>query len=466
VRLLNRLSIRARITIGTFLLAGIFFAGVAAVVRHQVENILENATYDVLRADAAPFETAIQQEPGEPIDSPGEDQLVAVIDPKGTTAQSTLPASLEKMIDSIRSAPEGRHTIDVSGTEYLVQVEGVEAADGTWTIISARSGAASEIVLMNLTTGLFVGLAALTLIFGGVSWLLTGASLRPVSRLRASAETLAVADSDRLLPVGPAHDEITDLATTLNKLIGELRASADREKQIVSDASHELRTPLSILQAQLELMRTGDRSSLDSDIVAAENAVRRLARLVSDLLELSRLDAQSSTATATITEIIAEAGQAIDRARTSAANQTIAIDYAFPTGVETDQGEIETSAVVFGRIIDNLLNNAVTAVTTSAPKNAEPGSIALRITVTDAELQLTVSDTGPGMDTSFIPHALDRFSQEDSSRGASTGAGLGLAIVAAAVQRASGTVEIRNRAERGLEVSITLPILPKPPHVG
>jgi two-component system OmpR family sensor kinase len=346
VRLLNRLSIRARITIGTLLLAGIFFAGVAAVVRLQVENILENATYDVLRADAAPFETAIQQEPGEPIDSPGEDQLVAVIDPKGAIQQSTLPASLEKMIDSIRAAPEGRHTVDVAGGEYLVQVEGVEAGDGTWTIISARSGSASEIVLMNLTIGLFVGLAALTLIFGGVSWLLTGASLRPVSRLRASAETLADADSDQLLPVGPAHDEITDLATTLNKLIGELRASADREKQIVSDASHELRTPLSILQAQLELMRTGDRSSLDSDIVAAENAVRRLARLVSDLLELSRLDAQSGTATASIAGILAEAGQAIDRARTSASSQAIAIEYAFPTGVEIDQREIETSAVV------------------------------------------------------------------------------------------------------------------------
>jgi two-component system OmpR family sensor kinase len=105
-------------------------------------------------------------------------------------------------------------------------------------------------------------------------------------------------------------------------------------------------------------------------------------------------------------------------------------------------------------------------VTASNPKYAEPGSVALRITVTDAELQLIVSDTGPGMDESFIPHALDRFSQEDASRGISTGAGLGLAIVAAAVQRASGRVEIRNRVTRGLDVSVTLPILAKPPHAG
>lgn len=330
MRVLNRLSIRARITIGTLLLAAVFFAGVALVVRHQVENILQDASFEVLKSDASPFETAIQQEPNDSVDRPGEGQLVAVIDPTGVTRTSTLPAGLTLKLSRVDLGASGPQEIAAGKVTYLVAVDTVESSTGEWTIITARNQDASELVLADLTTGLVVGLGVLTLLFGVVSWLLTGAALRPVTQLRQSAEAIVASGSGELLPVGTAKDEITDLATTLNRLIDDLRSSAARERQMVSDASHELRTPLAVLQTQLELLRTGDRGTLDADILAAERATARLARLVGSLLELSRLDAGQRSSAAEVDALVDEAGEAIDRARLSAMSDQVEIDLTVP----------------------------------------------------------------------------------------------------------------------------------------
>ncbi len=453
MRVLNRLSIRARITIGTLLLAAVFFAGVAVVVRHQVENILQDASFEVLKSDASPFETAIQQEPNDSVDHPGEGQLVAVIDPAGVTRTSTLPVGLASklsLVDLDASVPQEIATGKVT---YLVAVDTVESSTGDWTIVTARNQDASELVLADLTTGLVVGLGVLTLLFGVVSWLLTGAALRPVTHLRRSADAIVASGSAELLPVGTATDEITDLATTLNRLIDDLRSSAARERQMVSDASHELRTPLAVLQTQLELLRTGDRGTLDADILAAERATARLARLVGSLLELSRLDAGQQSSVGDLDALVDEAGEAIDRARLSAMSDQVEIELTVPG---TADGTVAMPELLYGRVLDNLLSNSLRAV-------HGVGRVSVTLTRTSSSLVTVVSDDGPGMSPEFLPHAFDRFSQEDDSRGSTHGSGLGLAIVAAAAYAAGGTVTLENAHPAGLTVTITLPITGRAP---
>jgi signal transduction histidine kinase len=453
MRVLNRLSIRARITIGTLLLAAVFFAGVAVVVRHQVENILQDASFEVLKSDASPFETAIQQEPNDSVDHPGEGQLVAVIDPAGVTRTSTLPVGLASklsLVDLDASVPQEIATGKVT---YLVAVDTVESSTGDWTIVTARNQDTSELVLADLTTGLVVGLGVLTLLFGVVSWLLTGAALRPVTHLRRSADAIVASGSAELLPVGTATDEITDLATTLNRLIDDLRSSAARERQMVSDASHELRTPLAVLQTQLELLRTGDRGTFDADILAAERATARLARLVGSLLELSRLDAGQQSSVGDIEALVGEAGEAIDRARLSAMSDQVEIELTVPGSAD---GTVAMPELLYGRVLDNLLSNSLRAV-------HGVGRVTVTLTRTPSSLVTVVSDDGPGMSPEFLPHAFDRFSQEDDSRGSTHGSGLGLAIVAAAADAAGGTVTLENAHPAGLTVTITLPITGRAP---
>lgn len=450
MRLLSQLSIRVRLTIGTLILALFFFVLTAVIMHALVRNLMEDSTASLLASDIAPYEAAIQNEPNDEADIPAEGQLIAVIDPTKNEHVSSLPTALRKQLGELTTLPSGNQEVVVGGSSYLVTVEQVKDSSGEWTIVAARDQSTTELVMSRLTVGIIIGLAVLVILFGLVSWFLIGTALRPVERLRRSAEQIVSTGSDDLLPVSPAKDEIQQLAGTLNHLIADLRSSVARERQMVSDASHELRTPLAVLQGQLELLRTGDRSTIDEDIASAERATARLSRLATDLLELSRLESSSaSRASSELADLVDEAGEAVDRARLAYSDRDIDVEFAIQDLPEW--GAVAIRETTFGQVVDNLINNAANAI-------VETGRIEVVLEADDEAVVLTVVDSGPGIPEDFIPLAFDRFSRADESRGQSIGAGLGLAIVAAAVGAAGGDVELANQPVGGLCATVRLPI--------
>jgi signal transduction histidine kinase len=305
-------------------------------------------------------------------------------------------------------------------------------------------------VLSSITVLLIVALAIINLGFGAASWFIGTAALNPVNRLRRSASDLAARPDGELLPVGPADDEIAQLARTLNELIGELRASADRERQIVSDASHELRTPLAILQTKLELAQSQARTltQMRADVASAQQTLQRLSTLATSLLELSRIDAQSARGSATVDELATELSDAADRGRLRVRAGEVVID--FTSDLAPSVRTVAVSAYDFGRICDNLVNNALTA-------RPESGRIELAMHNRVDGVLLTVDDEAGGMDEAFVPHAFDRFARDTERASDSTGAGLGLAIVSAIVSVAGGRVDLVNAPGSGLRVEVALP---------
>jgi two-component system OmpR family sensor kinase len=296
-----------------------------------------------------------------------------------------------------------------------------------------------------------VSIAVINIAFGVATWLLTTAALRPVGRMRASAEVLAAEGGTALLPAGPPDDEIAELARTLNALIVKLRAATDRERQIVSDASHELRTPLAIVRTQLELARTDAHSveQLTDDIAAAEASLERLSKLADALLELSRVDSRATGGTATVDELGAELAAAADRGRLRASDRSVRIDYDDRTGPEDAGRLVGLPRHEAGRILDNLVSNALAAV-------GDDGRIELTLSGERSGIRLTVSDTGGGMDVTFVPHAFERFTRQGASR-TGGGAGLGLAIVAGLAEAAGGGVTLENEPGTGLQVVVAVP---------
>ncbi len=448
--ILNRLSIRARITLGTFLVALIFFAGTAVALQAQVGGILDRATLKLLASDSANFVSAGIKLPSMALEAPGGDQRVAVIDPAGILRLTTLPVALEGQIASFSGGPAGARSFSTPNYRYAILVSRVATSAGTWTVVSARSEAANQLVLNGLTTGLAWGLAGLSLLFALVSWLLTGAALAPVTQLRRSADTLLMSRSVALLEVGPARDEVSELATTLNNLISGLHDSAAREKQLVSDASHELRTPLAILQARLELLQRAVPPQYRADVSAAEAAVRRLTALVADLLELSRIEASAGAGSASAAQLAAALVDSVDRSRFAGSTTSIIIDYdvsGFGVG-----GVVGMSADTFGRIADNLAKNSIAAL-------GDTGVITLVLHAGAGEVTLVVQDDGPGMSADFLSRAFDRFARDVPAGTSQHGTGLGLSIVHAAVVAAGGSVELDSRGQ-GLKVSVKLPLAP------
>jgi two-component system OmpR family sensor kinase len=444
------LSIRARITVGSLVVATLLFSTAAFFFRLEVQSILTETNETMLLNDAEPLISQLASTPTEAIQAATEGQLLAIVDATGTVRRSSLPRSLDRQIDALTELGPDPQTVSTPAATYLVSATTVSTDSGDWVVVAARSQQAPGLLLDELTGVLSLGTLILTVGFGWASWLLTGAALRPVTRLREEAESLSTTGSSAQLRVPAGQDEVSRLARTLNDFIERLRRGVDREKQIVSDASHELRTPLAVLRAQLELahLDTGDAPALERDIRDASVTAERLSRLATNLLELSKLESEQAPPETNWAGLVGEITASVDRARVVRAGHELEVDYRID-GEDSD-GLYGISATNMGQLLDNLISNAVNAM-------AGHGSVTVTLQRSGAGALLTVVDTGPGLPEDFIPLAFDRFSRPDHSRSSSSGgSGLGLAIVHAIVERANGAILLRNTGG-GLAVEIRLP---------
>lgn len=419
-------------------------------IQAHVESILRDADVSLATADLASFERDIVANPGERLDSPAAGLLIYVRAPSGATALNTMPEGLQRSLEHLAAADE-TVTLAEDGAPYTVVGRVVVTPSGRWSLWAARSSASSALTLRVLDRDLMIGGAALVVVFGLASWLLASSALRPVVRMRRQADSLSGEGNQETLLVGPANDELAALATTLNAFLERVRLSTEREKRMVSDAAHELRTPLAALRTRLELAHDefGDAQALAREIVAAEESVARLSALATGLLELSQLEGtRLSPSMSTADELVDEAMGSIDRARMLALGRPAEI------GFEVDpldpSARYALGADAFGRLLDNLLSNAIAAV-------AANGHVELRLADEGEVLRIEVVDDGPGMPSSFLPVAFQRFSRADESRNANSGgSGLGLSIVQGIARVAGGTVELRNGGP-GLVVTVRLP---------
>ena len=448
-------SIRLRITLGSVLIATIVLAGAAAAIHFQAGSITQKSDETLAVGDLSSFEADIRSNPTEPPDTPAAGVLVVVRDPGGRTVIETVPRELHDRFEEARDGEhqgggeddeEDNHTVRIvaGGTEYVVVSRTVVTPAGQWSLWSARSAAASNLTTTSIDRSLLVGIVIAIVAFGGAAWLLATAALRPVARMRSSAEALSRGEGSGELPVGPADDELSALARTLNDFISQVRTTALRERQMVSDASHELRTPLAVVATQLELAHAsfGDAAALEREVLAAEVSLARLSRLATMLLELSQIEALEASGApgrgeqATGAELVSEVMLAVDRARLLAGPDGISVE--FDASMPRDAERYPVSPTSFGRIVDNLVMNSIAA--------CDPGGrVTLDLRQLDEGLRVVVTDTGTGIPHDFLPLAFGRFSRPDSSRARSSGgSGLGLALVQALVDRARGSVSLEN----------------------
>lgn len=441
---LSRLTIRTRITGGSLVIAILISIIAGIVIYTQVARIVGEGQVRVLEGVEGQYVTAITTGDAAELDLPGAGQFVAVVDPSGTVGIDTLPDGLAARVMELAAGGDGHTTID----GYVVQSTTVAADSGEWHVITAIDSNAQ--VLNDVAFLLIASIAVINIAFGAASWLIGSAALSPVSRLRRSARTLIARPGTELLPVGPAKDEIAELAETLNELVVQLRSSAERERQIVSDASHEIRTPLAIIQTRLEIAQRQATSleEMREDVAAAQRTVVRLSSIATSMLELSRIDAQRTAGSASVEGLAQEMADAVDRWRLRVADREIRIDYSDSTRSSTVL--VPVSVEDFGRLCDNLVGNAVNAM-------GRVGTVDLELADDAAGIRFCVSDTGGGMDEEFVPHALDRFARQSEAR-TRGGAGLGLSIVAGIAANASGEVVLINTPGVGLRVEVHLPV--------
>ncbi|MGB8860291.1 MAG: HAMP domain-containing sensor histidine kinase [Ilumatobacteraceae bacterium] len=267
----------------------------------------------------------------------------------------------------------------------------------------------------------------------------------PLSRLRRSTERLAAGDFGERADERDGPPEIRGLARSFNLMTERISGLVEKQRSFAGDASHQLRTPLTALRLQLERAATmvdTDPEGARERIEAASEETERLQRLVEGLLMIARSD---GTAPATdIVDVTAMVKERADVWAPFAEERGVRLLTAAAAG-------LLASAVpnALEQIIDNYVDNALGVATAGDT-----------VTITAVRLHETIAvhvmDEGPGMRPEHLAHAFDRFWRApDAPHG---GSGIGLAIVQHLAELSGGTVELRNRADRGgLDASVQLP---------
>ncbi|MBT2502921.1 cell wall metabolism sensor histidine kinase WalK [Curtobacterium sp. ISL-83] len=288
--------------------------------------------------------------------------------------------------------------------------------------------------------------AAALLVASLVAAVVVRRSLRPLERVAETASTVARMPLDRSdalddvrVPDADPRTEVGRVGAAFNRMLGHIGSamqarerSEQKVRQFVADASHELRTPLASVRGYAELTRRMGRD-LPPDVVYAMSRIEsesiRMTTMVEDLLLLARLDEGREIQFDDV-DLTGLVFDAVNDAHAASPEHPIEVD------VPDEPVVVVGDAARLHQVIVNLVTNA----RTHTPDGTR---ITVGITPVDGGVDLTVRDTGQGIDPEFLPKLFERFARADSSRSRTAGStGLGLAIVDAVVQAHGGTVTV------------------------
>jgi len=378
--------------------------------------------------------TLVLDRNGTPVASSGIDQGAILLTRAQQTAANRGTVVQEQLLPGARTPTLILARPASDGKPYIVVV-GASLA----TVDNAVGQVRNVIIIGGILAVFLAGLA---------TWLLAGAALSPVERMRRQAAEMTGMDDSSSLEVPETRDEIAALASTFNDLLARIHAGLQLQRSFVAAAGHELRTPLAILTTELELAGNPGRSrdELVAAVAGAAEETERLVHLAEDLLVLAQSDDASDFVRLTDVDMAALLGTIVSNQQSRCRFEGVTIDLAGPTTLP-----VKADASRIRQAIDNVLDNALRF----APRNSVV-SVILQRDGDDAMVE--IDDKGPGIDPDFLPRAFDRFARPDDARGRDGGgAGLGLSIVQSIVLAHRGTVEIRRRSTRGTSVRIRIP---------
>jgi signal transduction histidine kinase len=315
-------------------------------------------------------------------------------------------------------------------------------------VLAGTSSQNRDQVLSSLLVLMLIGGPVALALAGTAGWLLAGAALRPVERMRQEADAISVSDRGRRLPIPASRDEITRLGTTLNAMLGRLESAFDRERRFVDDASHELRTPLAILKAELDLAQSRPRTNqeLVAAVRSASEETDRLTSLAQTLLVYSRAEGGRTSLHREPTDLDRLLHDACSplTVRADAAGVTVHVDPHMVTAA--------VDPVRVRQAVENMVGNALT----HTPRGGQVRASAM---VEDGHVCVAVQDTGPGFHASVLPRAFEPFATGPAPHaGTGQGAGLGLAIVRAVAEAHGGRATAENPPEGGARVTVCFPV--------
>lgn len=336
---------------------------------------------------------------------------------------------------------------DMSGYVYVIL--GSEEYDSALSMVmdSYIGRSTLKIIFIALLFTAIIGLVLFALL------------TRRFNIITATVRKFAEGNLQRRIPlrsddeIGMLAKAFNQMASTIESNIEEMQAKDRLRRDLIANISHDLRSPLASIQGFLEtiLMKENELSPEERNryLQTIFKNVTQLSRLVSELFELSKLDArqiQPQPEPFSLADLVQDV---ILKFKQAAEKKHISIKCSVPKHLPFVYGDIG----MIERAVSNLMDNALNYT----PEN---GEVAIDLTPEDGMVAVRITDTGDGIPSDDLPHVFERFYRVEKSRtrAANSGAGLGLAITKKIIEAHDSFISVTSELHRGTSFVFRLPV--------
>jgi signal transduction histidine kinase len=420
-----RWPLRARVALAFLGTTAVALAGLGVFVQVRMGEALDERLHETISAEADRLTAMPDPARLEAVQALSGEIHAQLLTPEGEVRASsrlvaaplgdTRPGYRERIVEVFDddAAADGEREPERERASLLVR----RTDDGYLVVATSRED--TDEALAQLRNQLLIGGPLALLVAAGLGYVVAGAGLRPIERLRARAATISSRTAEERLPLPSADDELRRLAITLNAMLDRLDEGLRRERRFAAEAGHELRTPLTLMRTEIELALTQPRTSeeLTEALRSVNDEVLRLITLAENVLAGVDTEDGGLPIEASPVDLVALADRVVHRFRAAAGDRAISVTAPRPVQIQGDPIRLD-------RALSNLVDNAL---------RHGAGAVSIGIRATDDGAGFTVTDQGAGFPVDETSPPVD---------------GLGLSIVREIARAHGGTLEIERVADR------------------
>lgn len=313
--------------------------------------------------------------------------------------------------------------------------------------VSKSTNRIRNFISRSLENLLLPGLIALILA-AAMAYALSAYITRIIWDLASRAERIAAGESNVRLETW-TRSELGTLARAVGRMREKLEGKAYVE-EMATNLSHELKTPLATIRGSAELLEgpaSNDPAARAKFLANIQTEVARLDRIVSELLKLSRIEAQPAAGEATLTDAASTAREIAAVYHGRAADGGV----VFRSEIADEPLPVRITEMQLKQLLTNLLDNALQF--TSAGR-----SVCLGAKRQGGSVELTISDEGSGIEPELLPKVFDRFFTTENPRTGNRGTGLGLAIAKSIAATNGGSISVCSELGHGSAFTVVFPL--------
>lgn len=347
----------------------------------------------------------------------------------------------------VSSAPTGSES---AVTQPIVAGDGTEVGQlrlwvlGSDALLTKADTAFREKTFNAMTLAAVIAVCVSVIVGIVVSRMLTN----PVRRITGTAKQIR--DGDLSARTGmKGDDEIDRLGETFDEMATSLERDLKHERRITSDVAHELRTPLMGMLATVEAMQDGVMPSDEEHLETVASETRRLARLVQQMLDLSRMEARTAPMHVEKVDIVPFVRRIVTGQQQLFEDRGLRLRFADET--QGRNAAVECDPDMITQAVINIMSNAMRYT-------PEGGWVVVKVTCDRRDVQIIVSDTGIGIAKEDLSRIFNRFWRCDASRAREAGGlGVGLSLTKQIIERHNGYIAVDSELEKGTTFTIHLP---------